>query len=289
MAEPYVNLSMLSPEVFAARLSMVMNMWYQLTLAGNSSVFLGLDDVSLVAAAANSAVFGYDFARLLSTQGTSGANGGENSHNGTSDLPLPEVVRESCQLFCSGRAEATVTHTVEVFRANRDWLAQHFISSAVLLATGLMGTFVGWRSLAPDILGYAASMTYNNSYMTMPDHENGEGEDEGVANDGSSCRSGSASASRGHEGADEGDEKDERGVSVNGSGSEEGDENVEEEGFGDDHIAGALDATYRTRVCGNLSVVIGDVRGDDPEVGHWTFTFAGRPNLRALKKGRSYV
>ncbi len=99
----------------------------------------------------------------------------------------------------------TVTHTVEVFRANRQWLARLFFSSAVLLATGLMGTFVGSRSLAPDILGYAASMTYNNSYMTMPNHENGEGEAEGMVNNGSARRSGSGSGSSGHQDADEGD------------------------------------------------------------------------------------
>jgi hypothetical protein len=143
-ADVYVNLSEVPPPTFAARLQLVLNAWYQLRLAGESTVFFGDNPP-------DPAAYGYDFAQLP-------ANGSV----------AQAVVDASCRLFCSRSTQATLTHSVEVFAYSTLWLALLFISSAVLLATGLAGTALRGRALAPDMLGYVASMTYNNRYLPLP-------------------------------------------------------------------------------------------------------------------------
>jgi hypothetical protein len=81
-----------------------------------------------------------------------------------------DEVNRSCRLACTQSTVATLTHTVEVFGYSRAWLALLFVCSGVLLATGVAGTLVGQRTRVPDILGYVASMTYNNRYLPLPEH-----------------------------------------------------------------------------------------------------------------------
>jgi hypothetical protein len=38
----------------------------------------------------------------------------------------------------------------------------------VLLATGLAGTMLAWRTRVPDMLGYVMGMTNNNRYLPLP-------------------------------------------------------------------------------------------------------------------------
>jgi hypothetical protein len=140
-----VNLAEVPPATFAARLQLVLNGWYQLTLAGESTVFFGDNPADPVA-------YGFDFAQLPADGNVSQA-----------------VVNESCKRFCSRGARATLTRSVEVFSYSRPWLALLFASAAVLLVVGLAGTALGRRTLAPDMLGYVASMTYNNRYFPLPD------------------------------------------------------------------------------------------------------------------------
>jgi hypothetical protein len=70
---------------------MVVNMWYQLTLAGNSSVIPSptttITQPLQQPPPANSAAFGYDFARLSSSQSISGGDGSGGGYSGTSGMP----------------------------------------------------------------------------------------------------------------------------------------------------------------------------------------------------------
>jgi hypothetical protein len=150
----HVDLSETSPRTFADRLQLVVNSWYQLFLSGSSSIFFG-DNPDPTA---HPAAYGYDFAQLPADGNVSQA-----------------VVDASCKLFCSRSTRATLTRTVEVYTYNKLWLALLFASSAVLLATGLVGKVLERRTLAPDMLGYVASMTYNNPYLALPDHDGGGG------------------------------------------------------------------------------------------------------------------
>jgi hypothetical protein len=141
------------PSVFAPRLQSVLNAWYQLLLVGESSVFFGDNPDPTT----NPAAYGYDFAQLPPNGNVSQA-----------------VVNESCKLFCSRSTQATLIRSVEVFSYSKLWLGLLFLCSAVLLATGVAGSVLRRYTLAPDMLGYVASMTYNNRYLPLPDSVRGE-------------------------------------------------------------------------------------------------------------------
>jgi hypothetical protein len=149
----FVNLSEVPPLLFARRLQSVLNAWHQLLLVGDSTVYFGDNPDPTT----HHAAYGYDFAELPPNGNVSQA-----------------VVNESCKRFCSRSTQATLSHSVEVFSYSKLWLALLFACSAVLLATGLAGTVVSRRTLAPDMLGYVASMTYNNRYLALPDGFGGE-------------------------------------------------------------------------------------------------------------------
>jgi hypothetical protein len=147
---PYVNLSEVPPATFAQRLSLVLNAWYQLSLVGYAGVFYGDNPTNLAA-------YGYDFGQLAATNGS-----------------VPQtVVNESCDLMCTRSTQASVTHTVEAFAYSCPWLALLFACSVVMLAMGLAGSVLSVRTSVPDLLGYAASMTYNNRYLPLPNDSGG--------------------------------------------------------------------------------------------------------------------
>jgi hypothetical protein len=141
----YVNLAEVPPPLFASRLLIVLNNWYQLTLAHRGAVFYGDNP-------ANHSVYGFDFGRLP-------ANGSV----------AQEIINASCRLMCTRSTVARVTQAVEVFAYSRLWLALLLASAVVLQATGLGGMALGWRTRVPDVLGYVASMTYNNPFLPLPD------------------------------------------------------------------------------------------------------------------------
>jgi hypothetical protein len=151
--ENNVILSEVPPTTFSARLQSVLNACYQLSLAGESTIFFGDNPNPTTSPAA----YGYDFGQLPANGNVSQA-----------------VVHRSCKLFCSRSTQATLTHSVEIFTYSKLWLGLLLVSSGVLLATGLAGTVLSRRTLAPDMLGYVASMTYNNCYLALPDSVSGE-------------------------------------------------------------------------------------------------------------------
>ncbi len=141
---PYVNLADVPPPVFARRLQLVLNTWFQLTLATESAIFYGDNP-------ADPAAYGFDFGRLPA--------------NGSVAQPL---IEHACRLFCTRSTGAVLARSAEVFTYSRVWLALLFASAGVLVAAGLAGFVVGWKTRTPDMLGYVASMTYNNAFLPLP-------------------------------------------------------------------------------------------------------------------------
>jgi hypothetical protein len=147
--QQHVDLSEVPVADFADRFQLVLNAWYQVSLAGDSTIFFGNN----LDFATNPAAYGYDFGQLP-------ADGGNVSQ---------ALVDASCKHFCSRSTQAMLTRTVEVYSYSKLWLALLFASAGVLLATGLAGKLLERRTLVPDMLGYVASMTYNNRYLPLPD------------------------------------------------------------------------------------------------------------------------
>ncbi len=144
LATMFVNLSEVPPPLFSGRLMLVLNAVYQISQT-YGPVFAGGAPKDLSA-------YGFDFGQLPANRS------------------VPQsVVDEACQYMCTRSTEAVLTQRVQVYSYHPVWLALLFASSSVLLMAGVAGVVLKWRTRAPDVLGYAASMTFNNDYLPLPE------------------------------------------------------------------------------------------------------------------------
>ncbi len=149
----FVNLSEVPPSTFSDRLGSVINTWYQMSLVGDDTIYF-CDNPDPTT---NPVPYGYDFAQL------------------PADVNISKVVvDELCKLFCLHSTQATLTHLLEVYTYSKLSLGLLFLCSGVLLATGVASSVLRRRTLAPDMLGYMTSMTYNNRYLALPYSARGE-------------------------------------------------------------------------------------------------------------------
>jgi hypothetical protein len=147
-AFPY-DLSKVPTPLFSSRLMLLINSWYQIDLLRSSRVILGHFPANLSA-------YGFNFA--------------DTPADGKVDST---VVDNSCRHLCTQSTLATLTHAVEVYSYNQFWLILLISSSIVLLAIGLAGTVLGRYTHLPDMIGYVASMTYNNRHFELPGRKGG--------------------------------------------------------------------------------------------------------------------
>ncbi len=139
-----VNLDDVPPPLFAGRLQLVLNAWYQVSLVSLQRVFLR-------GSPRNLSMYRFDFAHMPA----------DGALNGS-------VVNKACRVFYTRGTQAVLTHAVNVFSYSRLWLALLLGSSSVLLAIGVAGMVLEQRMLVPNMFGYVASMTYNSRYFSLP-------------------------------------------------------------------------------------------------------------------------
>jgi hypothetical protein len=117
------------PEVFAQRLTIIWNTFHQSTFATT-------------------------------------ALGGALPKNLTQTGVLPSGFADNV-LFNATQA-AIVKQTLPVYRTNWKWFVSLLFSSLVLLAAAYAGLVLKYITLAPDIIGYASSLTMLNPYVPTP-------------------------------------------------------------------------------------------------------------------------
>jgi hypothetical protein len=145
--EQFVDPTHLAPRPLSRRLTLLLNTYHQAFLVRDLGILYG-------AAPSDPARYGHDFTRPLPEPLGAGA-----AANWTA----------LCPVFCSRSAAARVTRVEQRYRCNYAWLALLFGCSAVLLAAGVAGFVLSGRTLVPDMLGYATSMTYNNPHCPLSD------------------------------------------------------------------------------------------------------------------------
>jgi hypothetical protein len=245
-----------SPALVADRLTTLLNTYYMLFAPRKYSAYMG-DYPS-----ANASDFGYDYympltkaARVcIEDQALQGEEPGDS-----------DIYRLGCRWFCARTADATVAHTVQVYTYSGVWLTLLFVSAGAVLLTGMAGAVMAHLTRAPDMLGYAASMTYNNPYLVLPD-------DDICGSDG--------------DGGGNGSNKNKNNIEddVHFSDACACDEVVRPTTRG--KCASLLNAKDRARALRNVQVSLGDVRGDEL-VGR--VAFATGIDVRPLAKGRLYT
>jgi hypothetical protein len=158
----WVDLGKLSADVFSRRLAILMNTYYQLSLAPNA--FLG--DLP----SHNLSVYGPDtlpsgdvdvyLPRNLSSKNTPFLDW----------WPIFEDrVMSSDLSFIGATANATLTATHEVYACNFAWLALLLATSGILLLMGAGSLVLKRRTLGPEMFGLVTSMTYENPYVKIPE------------------------------------------------------------------------------------------------------------------------
>ena len=141
----YVDLSDISPSDLSARLSLVFNTYFQLSLAPLAHAG-GLPT--------NLSLYGPDTIPLPG-----------DASNSLSPEELDAIIQVP---MVSRAVVADRAHMHQIYVCNYGWLAALIVASSILLLVGVTGLILRHRTFAPDMMGYVASMTYENPYMGLP-------------------------------------------------------------------------------------------------------------------------
>lgn len=141
----YVDLSHISPSDLSARLSLVFNTYFQLSLAPLAHAGGLPTDLSL---------YGPDTIALPG-----------DARNSLPPEELDAIIRVP---MVSRAVVADRARMYQIYVCNYGWLAALVVASSVLLLVGGAGLILGHRTFAPDMMGYVASMTYENPYVGLP-------------------------------------------------------------------------------------------------------------------------
>ncbi|GAB7348218.1 hypothetical protein MBLNU459_g6215t1 [Dothideomycetes sp. NU459] len=123
---------------FAMRLGVLINTYYQLSLAPLAYTASLPDPNNEVWTFLNGSVYPSDFSSKPSA-------------------PFTPVY-----------ANATTTTTHEIYSCNYLWLAFMLSSAFILLGVGMVGVALDLKCQAPDMMGYVTSQTYDNPYVRLP-------------------------------------------------------------------------------------------------------------------------
>ena len=141
----WVNLSELTPEDFSRRLALVLNTYYQLTVAPNA-YFGNLPQT-------NFSAFGPDTSPVTDVDAY---------------LPFDIKSHDSNLYFIGATTNATISKTHEIFVCEFAWLSLLFVAAGSIFLVGGASLVLKRKTLGPEMFGFVTSMTYENPYLNVP-------------------------------------------------------------------------------------------------------------------------
>ncbi|KAI9661311.1 MAG: hypothetical protein M1821_009638 [Bathelium mastoideum] len=158
----FVDLSVVSAADFSIRLGIVLNTYFQIL----SSPLAFLGDLPQ-----NLSLYGSDTTPIEAISTWFGSNATlDNVLDALENLDVSEMPISSDLIavlsqapFVADTANATVVHGIEVYVCNRTWLVFLLVATTFLLLLGITAAVLNFIVIAPDMLGYVSSMTYDNS------------------------------------------------------------------------------------------------------------------------------
>lgn len=158
--EVYANLSILRPDLFSQRLSLVMNTYYQLST--QSSGYFG----SLTS---NLSAYGPDTLPVTDVNAYLPTNLSATEHSYFDWFTkFQQTVVYSNAPFIGATTTANTRSAEEIFVCNFAWLSLLLVSSAVILLTGSVAVVLKRKTLGPEMFGFVTSMTYENPWVKIP-------------------------------------------------------------------------------------------------------------------------
>ncbi|KAF2709518.1 hypothetical protein K504DRAFT_502244 [Pleomassaria siparia CBS 279.74] len=155
----FVDLSLIPPEIFSRRLSLVLNTYYQLS-SQTMGYFGGLSS--------NLSNYGPDTLPATDINAYLPSNLSATSHTFSEWwTTFSNEVYSMNYPFIGATTTAKVTTTHEIFVSNNAWIALLFISSSIIFVTGGVALVLKRMTLGPEIFGFVTSMTYDNPYVKL--------------------------------------------------------------------------------------------------------------------------
>jgi hypothetical protein len=158
----WVDMASLEPGVFAKRLALLLNTYFQLTIA--PTAFLGnLPQHNLTS-------FGVDtipaedanvyLPKNMTTRNTSF----ENWYS-----PFQLKTYNSGIFFVGATTNGTVSKTQEIYACNFAWLSLLVVAASTVLLIGTASLVLKRKTLGPEMFGFVTSMTYENQFVKIPE------------------------------------------------------------------------------------------------------------------------
>jgi hypothetical protein len=156
----YTNLSLLTPEVFSRRLSLLFNTYYQLTTQPTG--YFG-------SLSSNLSLYGPDTLPVTDVNTYLPSNLSATNNSFFDWYPTFDVeVQHSESPFIGATTEAHTITTQEIFLCNIAWLTLLMVSSTIIFITGAAGLMLKRMTLGPEMFGFVTSMTYENPWVNIP-------------------------------------------------------------------------------------------------------------------------
>jgi len=166
VAELTVDLSLVPSDVFSRRLSLILNTYYQLSVA--PAGYTG--DLPQ-----NLSLYGPDTLPVSDVDKYLPSNMSVSNSSFFDWVPVFAVQLSKKPVgvpFIGATTNATVIHRQQIFVCNFGWLALLFTASGAIFITGFAGLLLKKRTLAPELFGFVTSMTYENPYVRLPEGGN---------------------------------------------------------------------------------------------------------------------
>lgn len=158
----WVDLASVEPKLFAKRLALLLNTYYQLTIAPNA--FLGdLPQTNMSAFGPETFPIG-DVDAFLPKNVSSRNTSFENWYN-----TFQSNTYNSGIYFIGATTNATISKPYPVFVCNFVWMSLLLVSSSTVLLIGAASLILKKRTLGPEMFGFVTSMTYENKYIKIPE------------------------------------------------------------------------------------------------------------------------
>lgn len=158
----WVDLSAIPSDVFSRRLSLVLNTYYQISLAPNA--YMGTLPSN------NFTLYGPDTLPGLDINAYLPTNLSTVNTTFTDWYPIFASRVFGLEIaFVGATANATMVDTQEVYACNFAWFAALLAATAIIFVTGAVSLILKRKTLAPEIFGFVASMTYENPYVKIPE------------------------------------------------------------------------------------------------------------------------
>jgi hypothetical protein len=159
-SEVYVNLSIVPPELFSRRLSLVLNSYYQLSTQ-SSGYFGGLSK--------NLSIYGPDTLPVTDVNVYLPSNLSATDHSYYDWFTkFQQTVNFMESPFMGATTTAEVKSTTQIFVCNFLWFTLLVVSSVVILVTGTIAVVLKRKTLGPEMFGFVTSMTYENPWLSIP-------------------------------------------------------------------------------------------------------------------------